>query len=285
MNSDRDSDEIGIVEEGMESYVDVRDSALKILGKSIDSKVNPNYTSIFKTLCHYLRIYNSYGQSHNILYNALITGSAVTHALCKSMCMHDLSPKVSWDFNDVDIIVQDHESMINEPVDELFIALCAWARSADNQTDDPPKINYSGHNLYDHCNFDPNTKIKCVHNFRIDKLCINLIEVENPPCALISKFDLVINKVFFNGTKIEMVNSPAIYPVLISRKFVALENTYNHSTWAATLKRIEKYRERGFIIILNKTINIISPESDQKNPENTRVIEKYYRPKVIYEPI
>jgi hypothetical protein len=117
--------------------------------------------------------------------------------------------------------------------------------------------------------------------FTINNLKINLIEVDSEPFFFIRDFfDLTINKVYFDGTGIDMINQVPVYRSLVTRKFTALEKTYNHSTWAVVLERVEKYRERGFIIELSKNIKITKSNDNGILPESRReIIKKYYNTK------
>jgi hypothetical protein len=269
-----------------DSCITVQNDAVKILRDSIDSKIISGYkkASIFDVLSNYVKSFYNNKNMNEVVevarYDALITGSAVTHALCTSIHNNGLHPdEVGWDFNDVDIIVgSDYDN--KEPVIRLFDHLYTWANSCRNVFDDkcPIEMKYSRCNTYD--TGDTGTPICGVHMFTIDNLKINLIEVDSEPFFFIRDFfDLTINKVYFDGTKIDMIY-PAVYRSLLTRKFTALEKTHNHSTWAVVLERVEKYRKRGFDIELSKNIKINRPNDTGILPDSRReIIKKYYNTK------
>jgi hypothetical protein len=267
-----------------DSRIKVQNDAVKILRDSIDSKINPNYkVSIFDVLSKYVKsFYVDNNEKCDVArYDALITGSAVTHALCTSIHNNGLHPdEVGWDFNDVDIIVGSYAGN-KEPVVRLFDHLYTWADSLRNRFDNkcPVEMKYSKCNTYD--TGDTGTPICGVHMFTINNLKINLIEVDSEPFFFIRDFfDLTINKVYFDGTGIDMINQVPVYRSLVTRKFTALEKTYNHSTWAVVLERVEKYRTRGFEIELSKNIKITKSNDNGILPESRReIIKKYYNTK------
>jgi hypothetical protein len=263
----------------------VQKDAVKILQDSIDSKINPDHkVSIFDVLSKYVKSFrvDDNEQCEVAEQGALMTGSAVTHALCTSIYNNGLNTDtVAWDFNDVDIVV--HSSADDKkPVMRLFDYLYTWFKSLRNMFDHE-FIEFK----YSKCNTcytgDTGTPICNVNMFMIGKLKINLIEITNAPFFFINDvFDLIINKVYFDGTEIAMTEPVPVYRSLLTRKFTALEKTHNHSTWAITLERVEKYRERGFIIELSKNIKITKPNDMGILPESRReIIKKYYSTKWV----
>jgi hypothetical protein len=267
--------------------ITMQTDAVKIIRDSIDSKIISGYkkVSIFDVLSSYVKsFYNDDNEQLGVAgHGALMTGSAVTHALCTSIHNNGLNPDaVAWDFNDVDIVV--HSSANDKkPVMLLFDYLYTWFKSLRNMFDHEfIKFKYSRCNTYD--TGDTGTPICGVHMFTIDNLKINLIEVDDlePFFFIRDFFDLTINKVYFDGTKINMINQAPVYRSLRTRKFTALEKTHNHSTWAITLERVKKYRKRGFDIELSKNINITKPNDMGILPESRReIIKKYYSTKWV----
>jgi hypothetical protein len=260
------------------SLVKVQTDAVKILRDSIDSKINPGYkVSIFDVLSKYVKSFriDDNEPCEVAELGALITGSAVTHALCTSIHNNGLHPDtVAWDFNDVDIIVSSDDGN-KEPVMRLFDHLYTWANSLCNRFDTkcPIEMKYSKCNTYD--TGDTGTPICGVHMFTINKLKINLIEVHHMPFFFINDiFDLTINKVYFDGTEIAMTDTAPVYQSLVTRKFTALEKTHNHSTWAVVLERVEKYRKRGFNIELSKNIKITNPKSTLNSNHINRCVKE-----------
>jgi hypothetical protein len=133
----------------------VQNDAIKSLRDSIDSKINPDYKiSIFDVLSKYVKSVHISKDDPYIYerdrYGALITGSAVTHALCTSIHNNGLHPdEVGWDFNDVDIIVRNPNKNM-EPVVSLFNYLYKWTQSLCNKFNDecPIDMHYSKCNTY-----------------------------------------------------------------------------------------------------------------------------------------
>ncbi len=269
-----------------DSRITVQNDAVKILRDSIDSKINPDHkVSIFDVLSKYVKSFRVDDNEQCVVaeQGAFITGSAVTHALCTSIHNNGLHPDtVAWDFNDVDIIVRNPDED-RETVAKLFDSLYKWARSLRNRFNNPYpiEIKYSKCNTYS--TGETGTPICGVHMFTIDNLKINLIEVHHMPYFFIKDyFDLTINKVYFDGTKIDMIYPVPVYQSLLTRKFTALEKTHNHSTWAVVLERVEKYRKRGFDIELSKNIKITNPKDMGILPESRReIIKKYYNTKWV----
>ena len=271
----------------IESQNTMCNEALKVLESSINSKTNTR--GIFQYIQEYLE-----SSKNGSVNNALLTGSAVTHALCKSISTAQalIDPslrKEDWDFNDIDIVSNNEFSVV-----VLFRALYKWANhdilsdSVDSQQDqyyNPPKITYVKSHLYPEGTLSPKMNIQSTHKFTIDSLVINLIVISGSPYDFIKAFDLPINQVYYDGAKIT-INQCIIYKYLATREFPALYRTYNRSTWAITLERIEKYRKRGFMIRLSQSIVIDKPNDTGVLPKSRlKIIDRYYNVKMVYEPI
>ena len=267
--------------------------ALKVLESSINSKTKTR--GIFQYIQEYLE-----SSKNGSVNNALLTGSAVTHALCKSISTAQalIDPslrKEDWDFNDIDIVSNNEFSVV-----VLFRALYKWANfdilsdSIDSHLDqydryyNPPKITYVKSQSYPEGTLDPKMNIQSTHKFTIDSLVINLIVISGSPYDFIKAFDLPINQVYYDGAKITIGvgNKDIIYKYLSTSEFPALYRTYNRSTWAITLERIEKYRKRGFMIRLSQSIVIDQPNDNGVLPKSRlKIIDRYYKVKMVYEPI
>ena len=264
--------------------------ALKVLESSINSKTTTR--GIFRYIQEYLE-----SSKNGSMNSALLTGSAVTRALCKSISTAQalIDPslrKEDWDFNDIDIVSNNEFSVV-----VLFRALYKWANldilsdSIESQLDqydryyNPPKITYVNSQSYPEGTLGPKMNIRSTHTFTIDSLVINLIVISGSPYDFIKAFDLPINQVYYDGAKIT-INQCIIYKYLATREFPALYRTYNRSTWAITLERIEKYRKRGFMIRLSQSIVIDHPNDNGVIPKSRlKIIDRYYKVKMVYEPI
>ena len=272
----------------IESQNTMCNEALKVLESSINSKTKTR--GIFQYIQEYLE-----SSKNGSMNNALLTGSAVTRALCKSISTAQalIDPslrKEDWDFNDIDIVSNNEFSVV-----VLFRALYKWAAnldilsdSVDSQQDqyyNPPKITYVKSQSYPEGTLGPKMNIRSTHKFTIDSLVINLIVISGSPYDFIKAFDLPINQVYYDGAKIT-INQCIIYKYLATREFPALYRTYNRSTWAITLERIEKYRKRGFMIRLSQSIVIDKPNDNGVLPKSRlKIIDRYYNVKMVYEPI
>ena len=275
-----------------ESQNTMCNEALKVLESSINSKTR----GIFQYIQEYLE-----SSKNGSVNNALLTGSAVTRALCKSISTAQalIDPslrKEDWDFNNIDIVSNNEFSVV-----VLFRALYKWAANLDILSDsvdsnqdqydryyNPPKITYVKSQSYPEGTLSPKMNIQSTHKFTIDNLVINLIVISGSPYDFIKAFDLPINQVYYDGAKITIGvgNQDIIYKYLATSEFPALYRTYNRSTWAITLERIEKYRKRGFMIRLSQSIVIDKPNDTGVLPKSRlKIIDRYYKVKMVYEPI
>jgi hypothetical protein len=266
----------------------VRNNAFNILEKSINDKVRTK--DIFKYIQLYL-VNSKVGDNNN----ALITGSAVTYALSKSISGLYNAPNINskdWTFNDIDIVTNNEFGVI-----VMFQTLYKWANRTysdvpyTNHLDNwynPSQIVYTKGRTYPPGTLNPKMDIKSTHIFKIDKLSINLTVIGGCTLDFIKCFDLTINQVHCDGTRVYIGpgNSEMIYRHLFLKEFPALYRTYNRSTWAVTLERIEKYRKRGFTIRLSQSIVVDKPNENGVVPkERLSIIDRYYKVKMIYEPI
>ena len=271
----------------------VCNNAVNFLEKSINDRAN----GIFVYIKQYLADAKT-GEASN----AVLTGSSVTNALVKSISPIYGDPTIppaagddplyrgGWDFNDIDIVTNNELGVV-----VLFQTLYKWAnRGADTYENqlkkfyNPPQITYTKSPSYPSGTLGPNMNIRSTHNFKIGELDINLIVISGSLYNFIKSFDLTINQVYYDGSKINIGpgNPAMIYKHLVTREFPALYRTYNRSTWAVTLERIEKYRERGFTIRLSQSIIVDNPSDNGVLPKSRlSIIDKYYKVKMVHEPI